>query len=436
MLVFAIAVLAQLPLLLNPGYFSHDELTWGARAAVDGVARLPWAMWSDLDAFQYRPLTFNLWLLLAYALHEQPMLFHALWVVLGALMAVGLRHALLRVGVGEAVAAIAALVFLLNPYAVYVHGWVATLADLIWVGCGLAFALWLLRARVQRPAWSIVAAGIVVATVALLAKEAALVLAPLAWLAWLLSTRRRLWLWAAFGLTLPTLVYFALRVQVILFAPRDEGSYGWSLAAVPLRWLQYQLYPFLPTVLEVEAVLQSSTLRLAVAALIVLALLACAFRTGRRTGTAYAVGGTLALGPVLLLELPYNQYGYGYSLLATAALACAWRGSAKVGRIALSIAALLSCWHGVNVQRELVRVGRIQRVFTADLEQVARSHAAPALVLAPERAGDAWIYRRLSREPLAYGAADGPQVVIVAANAPADRRITVDGTLVPAAPAR
>ena len=30
--VLALVLLAQLPLVLNPGYFSHDELQWAARA--------------------------------------------------------------------------------------------------------------------------------------------------------------------------------------------------------------------------------------------------------------------------------------------------------------------------------------------------------------------------------------------------------------------
>ena len=39
-LLFAAAVLLQLPLALNPGYFSHDELQWAAFAA-DRV-HVPW----------------------------------------------------------------------------------------------------------------------------------------------------------------------------------------------------------------------------------------------------------------------------------------------------------------------------------------------------------------------------------------------------------
>ena len=45
----------QLPLILNPGYFSHDELQWWARADVPSWSDLPWVPWLDLSPLQYRP---------------------------------------------------------------------------------------------------------------------------------------------------------------------------------------------------------------------------------------------------------------------------------------------------------------------------------------------------------------------------------------------
>ena len=55
--VFALVLLAQLSLILNPGYFSHDELQWAAFAN-DGHP----VAWTAIREFQYRPLTFNLWM--------------------------------------------------------------------------------------------------------------------------------------------------------------------------------------------------------------------------------------------------------------------------------------------------------------------------------------------------------------------------------------
>ena len=73
--VFALVLLAQLPLILNPGYFSHDELQWAAFAA-DGRH----VAWTAIGDFQYRPLTFNLWMWLSRPLFARPQVFHALLV--------------------------------------------------------------------------------------------------------------------------------------------------------------------------------------------------------------------------------------------------------------------------------------------------------------------------------------------------------------------
>ena len=66
--VFALALLLQLPLALNPGYYSHDELQWAAFAQ----AGMP-AGWTDPATFQYRPLTFATWMALARCNAEPPL---------------------------------------------------------------------------------------------------------------------------------------------------------------------------------------------------------------------------------------------------------------------------------------------------------------------------------------------------------------------------
>src|SRR5688572_13533873 len=78
--VFVLAFLLQLPLVLAPGYFSHDELQWAWRAGV--VDMVPW--WDDRTTFQFRPLTFNLWMALSRALFDTPWAFHAVLVAWGS----------------------------------------------------------------------------------------------------------------------------------------------------------------------------------------------------------------------------------------------------------------------------------------------------------------------------------------------------------------
>ena len=161
--VVLLALLVSLPLALAPGYFSHDELQWAARA--ETLRHVPW--WPAADQFQFRPLTFNLWMALSRALFAHPQAFHAVLVAWGALNA-GLVCAIGRrfpIATPPAAwpAAIGALVFVLSPYAVYVHGWVGTIADLIWVSGALVAAWCALRMTV---AWQVgvavgLAAGVV-----------------------------------------------------------------------------------------------------------------------------------------------------------------------------------------------------------------------------------------------------------------------------------
>ena len=146
--VFALVLLAQLPLILNPGYFSHDELQWAAsrrrRARV-------WLHWTAIERSEYRPLDL------------QPV-----DVAVARSCSRSLRHSTRcwwrgarpmrrwsvvlsrRFGMASGPAFTGALVFALGPYASYVHGWIGTLGDLVWLSCALLCA----RSRLRQPrAW-------------------------------------------------------------------------------------------------------------------------------------------------------------------------------------------------------------------------------------------------------------------------------------------
>lgn len=429
----AALVFGQWLLLSNPGYFSHDELSWAARANVPALHDLPWIAWGDLDTFQYRPLTFNLWLILAHALHDAPLLFHGLWVMLGVVIACLLRQVLRRCGVTASTASVAAAVFALNPYAIYVHGWVATLADLLWVGSGLLLALWLSGKRVRTAApWQVLAAGTATAVVALSAKEAGIVLAPLAWLTWWLLCRPRHWLWAAVGLSLPTLAYLLLRLDVILHQPRVDDAYVWSMATVPINWAAYHLYALMPAMAEVSATFGASLPRLLLAGGLWLAVFAALWQAGGRLLAGTVFGVAIALGPVLILESPYNQYAYGASAVIVATTALAWSRLHRPGRAAALAVALVSTWHGVNVQRLIHRVGELQSRFTPTLFEAVAADPGRTITIAVDRPADAWIYARLSHDPLAYGGAHNRVRIANHGDGGADYRAAYNGEVVAA----
>ena len=430
-IAFALALLfGQWLLLANPGWFSHDELGWAALADVGSLRDLPWQPWLGIDHFQYRPLTFNLWLLLSHALHDSPHLFHGLWVALGSLLAWLLRQTLRRCGASATTASVAAVVFALNPYAASVHGWVATLADLLWVGSGLALAFWLCGARAQRAAsWKVFVIAAATALVALSAKEAGVVLAALAWLGWWLLRRPRHWLWAACGLTFSTVLYLLLRLDTILYQPRADDAYAWSLATLPANWLAYHLYALMPATAEVVATFQASLPRRLLAASVWLAIWASLARIGWRWLAAVLVGAALTLGPVLILQTPYNQYAYGASALLVALLALAWPRLHGTGRALLVLAAMLSSWHGLNVQRLILRVGELESRFTPSLRAALAAHPGRLVRVSIERPGDAWIYARLAHDPLPYGGAT-TRLRFVAGDSGSDYRTTYNGQVV------
>ena len=430
---FLLAALAgQAWLLANPGYFSHDELQWAVFAQAQPLSAVEWQGFDDWRAFQFRPLTLDLWMLMLRYLFATPWAMHAVFVALGTAIGAGLLALLARLRVAPWVAVVFALAFVLGPVASYTHGWVATLADLLWVGAGMLGANLVLAWRERTRALAIAIASLTV--LALLAKEAAVVLPALAGLAWLLSGRRREWAVAAIAAGVPVAAYLALRVGVILFAPRPPGVYAWSLLSVPGQWLGYQLYPLEPTVLEPQNALRVSRKQLGAALAVLVALWTVVARADWRAAAWGLVGGAIALGPVLLLQSPATHYAYAQSAVVAGALAVAWPRLGRVGRAVVGFALVVMLWHGVNVARQVHRVGVLQAKFSPALAAaVAQAGGAPVRVRLPVL--DDWVYARLTHEIPAYaGVAIGDRVVVVAAGDPAavDYTIDADGGLRPA----
>lgn len=422
-LVALVALLLQAMLVANPGYFSHDELQWAA--AAERGTRVDWL---DVGAFQYRPLTFTLWLALSRALFETPQLFHLALALLGAANAALLASVLGRAGAPPRVAMLAPLAFVLSPYAMYVHGWVGTLGDLLWVGLGLVAA----RAALGRPPAVAAAVAALCTALALLAKEAALSLPALAVLMWMLDpARRRTWAAMAAGAALPALAYLALRWPVLAAAPAD-GAYAWTPLNLPVRWVEYQLYTANVPVFEVHSTLRRGLdARIAITAALWLGVVAGLARTGWRLPVAFVLGGAAALGPVLVLGQSATQYGYGFAAWSAGVLGLAWPRLPRSARVAVGVFALLAALHALGVARQMHRVGQVQARFSPALAEAVRRAPAP-VSLAPMPEADAWIFQRLTHEVPAYrGVPLEGRVRLLPAGSPADYRILPDGRLAP-----
>ncbi|MGI8561842.1 MAG: hypothetical protein ACR2J7_10530 [Luteimonas sp.] len=425
-LALALVFVAQLPLVLNPGYFSHDELQWAVHAEAGR-----WVSWTDADTFQYRPLTFNLWQWLSRHAFATPQAFHAVVVALGAANAALAAALLRRLGVPGPAALAGALAFALGPYAAYVHGWVGTLGDLLWVGCALGCGL-AVTSGLRLP---VAAALVVVLTVtALLAKEAAVVIPLLLALgAWLLGRDRRRWGIAAAVAAVPVAAYLAFRAGALLDAPRTGSQYAINVAHAPLRWFEYQAYPFNPPVFEVHSARSRGGMgpRTLVSAALWMTLVAALVRAGWRWAAAFVIGGGIALAPVLVLASASNQYAYGFAVVTAGVVAGAWPHAPRWGRIVMVTCLLLLVWHGVNVMRQVRMVGERQAVFSPAVANAlsARPHGPLRLrVLDPEQD---WIYQRFTHAIPSYrGVAMGDRVQVVADDGDADLGVRADGALV------
>ncbi|GAA0710635.1 hypothetical protein [Dokdonella soli] len=440
--LLALLLLQQLPLIGNPGYFSHDELQWWARADVAAWRELPWIPWTDIAVFQYRPLTFNLWLILAHALAAMPYLMHLVFVALGTANALLLAACAERAGATRRVASCAAVLFVLMPYAAYTHGWTATLADILVLGAGLLALRWLQGMNTSRglPGSTLLIGAVVVGLIitALLSKESAVVL-PALLLAALYRHPRRDIVFAVIATSaLVVAIYLALRLGVILGTPHNGGAYAWSLGNVPRRLAEYLLFPFVPPMLEVGPLLAKSPARLAAAALCVTALLVALTSAGWRWPAAWFALVVTSLAPVLILDTSYDHYAYLASAAAVGVTAVAWSRIHSAARVVILVVATIALIHGAAIMLRIREVGGVQQRFHADLLQRLSGREQP-LPIAPSNPADCWLLERFLADVPSYrGIPLDGRVHIVGcggtAGAPAEAMMSSTGRLVDAPP--
>ena len=439
--LWVLFLFVQLPLICNPGYFSHDELEWWARADVAHWRDMPWAPWSDIAAFQYRPLTFNVWLVLAHGLAATPYLMHLAVVALGTANALLLAACVQHVGASRRGAAVAAAVFVLQPYVAYTHGWTATLADILVLGAGLLALRCVQRIgpSTRRPGLVACAFGVVALIAgALLCKESAVVL-PALLLGGLYQHPRRAVVWAIIAAAaLVVATYLLLRLGVILHPPHGNGAYAWAIGHVPRRAAEYLLFPFMPPMLEVGPVLLKSPARLLLATLGVVALLVSLATAGWRWPLAWLALVATSLAPVLILGTAYNQYAYLATAAAVAAVAVAWPRLTKAPRGAILIVATVATLHGAAIMQRMRAIGGVQQQFHTDLVRRLADRTSPLAVAATNPA-DCWLLQRfVAGVPSYRGVALAQRVRVVGCDGVAEGSafvlMTSSGRLLDASP--
>ena len=419
--VAACVLIFHSPLIFNPGYLSHDELQWAYQATQHQGPAFVNGLWRDVHAFQYRPLTFSLWMLVSRQFFDHPFAFHAIIVAAGALNAGLLSIALFRAGAGVRASFAAGLLFGLGPYATYVHGWVAIIADLIWVFCTLAIALATMHSKHR---WLIWIASLVLAWSALLAKESGVVIAALLGLAWLFSGRQCAWAEATAFAAVPVITYLSIRLHTILTGAPSGSPYTWHLSVIPSNWLKYQLYPVAIDKFGTEGVRALAPI-VVIWGLMLLAL----WRAHSRYVFALLLFGAAALGPVLIVQ-PAAWYGYGYSAVMAAVVALAWTHMKRWGHLAVSLFACIGFLHSVNLMRIIHDAGVKQSRFSPALAAALEKSDGQPVVLSVKNEKDRWIYIRMTHDIPAYdGVKMGENVKLAEGSEAANYQVQEDGSL-------
>ncbi|HVT31574.1 MAG TPA: hypothetical protein VHE32_02950, partial [Rhodanobacteraceae bacterium] len=329
---------------------------------------------------------------------------HLAFVLLGTLNAWLLAHALVRSGVPSRGAAIAAIVFTLTPFVVYVHGWTGTLADLLTLGLGLA-AFCAVRRSLEtahrgESAASAITSGLLVAA-ALLSKESAVVLPARLLLAIPKGTSPGKAAAAIVPASMIAIAYLAIRLPVLAHSAQIDSAYAWSIAHVPARFADYLLFPFVPPLLEVGPLLTKSPARLAAATACAATLLLALATTGWRRPIVWLGAYAIALAPVLVLGTAYNQYAYLASAAGVGLVAAAWSSLRPLARNVTLALAAIAIAHGIAVMSRMQAIGTIQRHLGDDLLAALRESTAPLYIAAADPR-DAWLPARLLRGVDAY----------------------------------
>ncbi len=426
--LFLLAVLLQLPLVFNAGYFSHDELQWASRADVEGWLSLPWIRWFDLTIYQYRPLTFNLWLFISYWCFDTPQLFHGIFVCWGALNAVLLLLMVRPYGMAASTACLGSLLFVLNPYAVYVHGWVATLADLLVMTSLLLMVVLLLRSS-KRTHFAIIS-GFFTFT-ALLSKESAIAIPAILAVAWLFDQRKAKWFISALVAGLVTLLYLVLRFENLLQPDADQYAMSWWNP--PLRWLEYHWHWLILNSIEPHSLFaRVAENKIIIAGVTFVLLLWACWRSHSKLTLLMLASGLAALLPVLPISSSSGQYGYLFSavvvmtMVAISSFATGWR------KYLMVFVALVSVVHGLKIMREIRQVGEVQSVFSPALAQIVKSHKGDfpiRLKVAPD--AKKYIFIRMTKDIHSYqGVEIDDRVLLVEQVEVADYLVLGDGRIV------
>lgn len=384
-----------------PGYFAGDELQWGARAAA-GWSAAPWVS-PDFSDFQFRPLTFNLWLAMSQVLFPHPRLFHWVYMALGVGIALLLYRCVTAAGQPAQVGTLTAAAFVVMPSSAFTHAWLGTLADLAWVACALTTVMLVARKDSRMTVRGAAIAGLLLTATALAAKETAVCIPLLLGACYLLLPRAPVFA-AAMGSAAAALVYLLLRWDALTRG--DDATYVMDPALLPVQALKYVAWPFAWKNQELHNLFYLGWDDVVLALAMHAALIGLALRLSRRVTAAYLLAYFAAVVPVLVIPNAYPHYLYASGAAMAALLAWLWHRYKTWGRVVMTLPILALAIHAARIVNNFQDVARHERALTASIaSELASPTSGPIRLEAPTLEVFDWTRRLLANVPGVRGAA-------------------------------
>jgi hypothetical protein len=373
----SLGIVLNLALIATPGYWSHDEIEWGTRTATRSLAEITWASPLSLDAFHYRPLSIDIWLLASYFFYHSPASMHAFLVALHLINGFLLYGIVQSFTPRRSLAITAFLVFCIFPTATAAVGWVGTIPDLSALFFALC-AIWLVcsKAKFARAGrvWRGVHYGLftLALLLGLMTKEHFLVLpAVIVVIGVLAPEKRAIDLIAISGLA--SAAFLAVRWGPLVASP--VGAYATSPANMPRNFVAYFAYPFVWDSIEVHTLFDNTPGVLLALALLSHALLIVLLF--KEAGWRAAAGYLALFGLSVLVVLPLARQGahYLYASSPLFAVAFGFLLTSQRPRVLAAAALLIAApiAHSLALQQMYWHTGVVQTRFLTSLYSILKT---------------------------------------------------------------
>lgn len=376
LLIFLIFVACLLNFLIiaNPGYYSHDELGFGffsqGFTGERTLSTIDWFSFFNVQAPQYRPITFNIWLFSSHFLYSYPPLFHLFLVLLYLIPAVLLYVLVMETSDDKKLAIISCLIYLLLPSTTFAIAWVGTIAEALWVIFSLL--VFIVCYKYQHNKLIHILNGNLIATqitigilfiLSMMSKETAITIPGFLLLHILFVNRSRIFIYSFFNTLLISFVYMVLRFQSLL-GSNVSSAYSPATSNVFKNLIGYLIYPFAWNHFISYPQIHFNWNFLIPLFLFLLSIIIIFGWNIRQNNKLllifYLLGWVAPLAPILLIPIWSPHYLYASGILMSIVLGSVINSSKLIFKLPIMFLVFILFIHSLNIQLEYYHRGVLQ----------------------------------------------------------------------------